>query len=197
MATAWGAIKTAEVKDLEASQASLEGANAELAEDKESLGAQVSQLEEELTTAQERSPEPDTSDEGDEPGIPSTTSPPRSAVVLRETGGTPLTFSSGYEIDLDSNAPDWDVAQSGGDLRFFYGTSGAHVGTREVAIVDHVPTKQDCEDATVLLPSLPDEQARDGLQVCMRSSDDRVVYLHVVDIDEDQKTITVDLTVWE
>jgi cell division protein FtsB len=197
LATAWGATKSADVNDLQESEVSLERTVTSLAEEKASLEAQVSELEAELAGAEPIAPTGE--DEPDGTGPPVTSSPSsQPASVLRDTGGTPLTFSSDYAIDLDSNAPDWSVEQGHGDLRFFYGDStGAFLGTGEVSIVDHVPTKQDCEDATVLLPSLPEELTRDGLQFCMRSSDDRVVYVHVVDIDEEAKTVTLDIVVWE
>ena len=197
LATAWGATKSADVNDLQESEVSLERTVTSLAEEKASLEAQVSELEAELAGAEPAVPPGE-----DEPGgsVPPVTSGPSSqpATVLRETGGTPLTFSSGYSIDLDSNAPNWDVSDSGGDLSFFYGsTTGAHLGTREVSMVDHVPTKQECDDATVLLASLPEEQTRDGVQFCMRSNDERTTYVHVVDINEEAETVTLDIVVWE
>jgi cell division protein FtsB len=205
LATTFGAIKAADVSDLEDQQATLQEGNddlaqenAELLEENESLAAEVEQLEADLADAR-TAPATDVPppNDGDATAVDSDPSAGGEARVLRTTGATPLTFSSGYSIDLDSELPDWGVGRgSYGDLYFSYGSS-ALLSTGEVVIFDHAPTKQECVDATVLQPSLEDGQVRDGLRFCMQSDDDRVAYVHVVQIDEAAGTITLDLTVWE
>lgn len=204
LATTWGAVLKADANDLEDSNASLRAEKAD-------LEAQISALEEDLDTVTAdrdelseaaENPDPDTSgspDEDDTGTPPVTTSAsPRESTVLRETGGSPVTFSSGYSIDLDSDLPDWDVKDtSSGDLYYYDGSSGPRLYTGEVSIIDHTPTEAECDDATVLQPDLQSGQTRQGLQICMRTNQDRFAYVHVVEIDEEANTITVDLIVWE
>jgi hypothetical protein len=66
-----------------------------------------------------------------------------------------------------------------------------------VSLIDHVPTEAECDDATVLQGSLSSDQTRVGTQFCMRTYEDRLLYVHIVAIDEEAETITLDLIVWK
>ncbi len=128
-----------------------------------------------------------------------TTNPtPRPSQVLRETGGTPLTFSRGYSADLDSTDPNWNVRQgdtvSGEDL--FVGSSGRFYAG-EVTLVDHVATEAECRDATVRQPSLPDDMSVAGTMSCMETDSDHWAFVRIAALDSEARIASFDVTVWQ
>jgi hypothetical protein len=196
LAGTWGALATARAKDAEADRTQLEHQvtqladdNTALQDDKADLQAQVDDLT--ATTATTR-----LTDDGERPTTGTSGQGSRSSPILRQTGDTPVTFTAGYGIDLDSTAPDWGVRQGGGTL-YFAKTDDPQLGTPEVSMVDHVPTKAECDDATVRQPSMPRELTRVGTQICTRSYDGHTAYVHIADINTDARTITLDIIVWE
>jgi hypothetical protein len=207
LAGTWGALATADASDLEDTNASLErqieildGENDALGEEIEALTADRDRWKERAEGAPTGSP--DTPDDGGTTTPPPTTGPSGDdSTVLRQSGTSPIVFSSSYSIDLDSDAPDWDVSDTSGagwDLYFYTSpSSGPQLSTREVSLVDHVPTEAECDDATVLQAQLPREETRQGVQMCMRTTEDRLAYVHIASIDEDAETIAVDVIVWE
>lgn len=207
VAGTWGAVATAEADDLGQTNASLERQVDTLSEQNDALTSEVETLTEDRDQWRDRARETDTdadtgttttAEDGAQPVTDgSTSASDTTAAVLRETGGQPLTFSSGYGIDLDSDAPDWGINNSSfGELSFNLG-SQARLYTGEVSLVDHVPTESECDDATVLHPSLPEGQTREGVQMCTRTSEDRLAYVRIVGIDQEAETITLDIIVWE
>jgi cell division protein FtsB len=208
VAGTWGAVATAEADDLGQTNASLERQVDTLSEQNDTLTSEAETLTEDRDQWRDRARDAGTATTtttaadddggGGQPvtdGSSSATDTP--AAVLRETGDQPLTFSSGYSIDLDSDAPDWGVNDgSMGDVHFYLG-SQTSLSTREVSLVDHVPTEAECDDATVLVPTLPDGQTREGVQMCTRTSEDRFAYVRIVGIDQAAETITLDIIVWE
>lgn len=121
----------------------------------------------------------------------------QTSTVRRATAGTPLTFTWTYSADLDSQDADWAVLQgseTGWDL---YLDGDGSVTTHEVTIVDHVPTEAECRDSTVRQPSLGDEQSREGVMMCVRTTEDRFAFVRIAGIDEERKTTSVDIVVWE
>lgn len=205
LAGTWGAVATADANELEDTNASLERQVDTLSEQNDVLTSEVETLAEDRDQWRDRARDAGTAtttttvaDDGAEPVTDgSTSASDTTAAVLRETGDQPLTFSSGYGIDLDSDAPDWGVNNSSfGELSFYMG-SQAQLYTGEVSLVDHVPTEAECDDATVLHTSLPDGQTREGVQMCTRTSEDRFAYVRIVGIDQEAETITLDIIVWE
>ena len=209
LAGTWGATATADNNDLEEANASLEGRNDRLSDENEGLAADLDQMAEDRDRWKDRAQQPDETvpDDGvgDDPTDPDGTTatttprPGRTSTVLRQTGSTPLTFANGYSIDLDTDVPDWGVDRgSGGDLDFFLVSStSSHLQTYEMSFVDQVPTEAECDDATVLQASLTGDQTREGVQMCVRTSEERFAYVHIVAIDYEAQTITLDLIVWE
>lgn len=213
LAGTWGVTATADNKDLEDAKSSLEDRSDRLSEENEALAADLDQVTEDRDRWKERAQQPDEPDEPDTgvgdglngPDDPdeSTTAtttprPGRTSTVLRQTGSTPVTFADDYGIDLDTDAPDWGVNTSAGDLVLHYASSsGTNLGTYEMSLVDHVPTEAECDDATVLQSRLAIDQTREGVQMCVRTSEDRFAYVHIVAIDYEAQTITLDLIVWE
>jgi hypothetical protein len=198
LAGTWGALATARAKNAEADRTQLEHQvtrladdNTALQDDKADLQAQVHDLTATTTTTR-------LTDDSERPTTGTSGQGSRSSTILRQTGDTPVTFTSGYAIDIDSPDANWHVTQGGGDLRFYLSpSSGPQLSTPEVAVVDHVATKAECEDATVRQPILPRDLVRVDTQFCTRSYDGHTAYVHIADIDTDARTITLDIIVWE
>lgn len=213
LATTWGALAVADKNDAEDTNSSLTRENQTLVQQVNDLTVQVEdltadrdRLQDELdaadkTGANEVPPAATGDGNGDDGSSSSTvTTPeqPSDSSVFRETGSTPVTFSSGYSIELDATDADWGVEDSStGDLYFYLGDSGPFLSTGEISLVDHIPTEVECDDATVLQTQLNRGQTQVGAQMCMRTSEDRLSYVHIANIDEDNRTITLDIIVWE
>ncbi len=109
-----------------------------------------------------------------------------------------MVFSEGYSIDLDSPAPDWGVRHSNsGDVDFDISGTIPHLYTYEMSVVDHVPTKAECDNATILQPGMPQDLVRVDTKICTRTSEDHTAYVHIADIDTDARTIKLDIIVWQ
>jgi cell division protein FtsB len=215
LATTYGAIVTGRANDAEATSTRLKRQVADLNETNDSLTTdnsdleaqvadlndQVADLERQLTSteATATSVEGGTSGGGEEPSTGPSGPGDHTATILRQTGDSPVVFSSGYSIDLDSPAPDWGVSPSGGDVEFYLsrGTT-PQLSTPEMSVVDHVPTKAECDDATVLRPNFPQDLARVGTQFCTHTyGGQHTAYVHIADINTGTGTITLDIIVWQ
>jgi hypothetical protein len=215
LATTYGAIVTGRANDAEATStrlkrqvAELDDTNESLTTDKADLEAQVADLKDQVgelqdqltsTEATATSVEGGASEGSEQPSTGPSAPGTHTATILRQTGDAPVTFSDGYSIDLDSPAPDWGVRiSSGGALYFFIlDDTTPRLSTPEVSIVNHVPSKAECDDATVLQPSLPRDMVRVGTQICTHTYDGHTAYVHIADIDTDTGTITLDIIVWQ
>lgn len=209
LATTYGAVVKADANQLEDDNGALDRRIENLEQENSDLRTEVETLTEERNRLREQvsdmsETEPPTEPEGGDPSTSPITTPetPRRSTVLRETGDTPLTFASGYSVDLDTDAPDWGVRSgTSGDIYFYLGSSSTSepqlLSDGEVSVVDHVPTEAECDDATVLQPQVPQDQIRQGLQICTLTSEDRFAYVRIATIDPDARTITLDIIVWE
>jgi hypothetical protein len=176
---------SAEVDDLRATVTSLENENDRLSEQNEELQAQV-----------------DGSANGTDPaddGRTVVTSGPENPTssVRRQTGDVPLTFTWAYSVDLDSVDADWAVeygSESGWDL---YLDGEGDVATGEVVLFDHVPSEAECRDATVRQTQLEDAQSVVGAMMCVLTTEDRYAFVRIAAIDEERRTTSVDVVVWE
>jgi cell division protein FtsB len=213
LATTYGAMVTSRANDAEATStrlkrqvADLNDTNDSLTTDNSDLEAQVADLSDQLDELERQLTSPDataTSVEGGVGGGEETSTGPsgtgdHTATILRQTGDAPVTFSAGYSIDLDSPAPDWGVsAGSAGDVDFSLSGTTPRLGTPEMSVVGHVPTKAECDDATVLQPNFPQDLARVGTQFCTHTyGGPHTAYVHIADINTDNGTITLDIIVW-
>jgi hypothetical protein len=174
----------AEVDDLRATATSLERENDTLSEENDEFQAQV-----------------DATAGGDDAagGTPVVTSGPETPTssVRRQTGSEPLTFTWAYSVDLDSVDADWAVeygSESGWDL---YLDGDGDVATLDVVLFDHVPTEAECRDATVRQTQLEDVQSVVGAMMCVLTTEDRFAFVRIAAIDEERRTTSVDLVVWE
>lgn len=175
----------AEVDEIRATATSLEEVNATLSERNDELESELDAV----PAAVDRS----------SGGTTVTTSGPESdtSSVRRQTEGVPLTFTWGYSVDLDSIDNDWAVdhgSTSVSDLRLDgYG----RLDTYEVVMFDHVPTESECRDATVRQTRLEDEQSKVGAMMCVSTTEDRYAFVRIAAVDEEQRTTSVDIVVWE
>lgn len=205
LATTWGALKTSDANELEESKTSLEQTSDGLEDDVADLQEQVEELTQERDElqstvadlrSQQESPSTTDSDTGPTTGV-TTPAPSGSSTILRQTGNDPLEVGSGYSIDLDTDAANWGVREGSAEDLYFYNSSPPFLSTREIALVDHVPTESECENTTVRQSQLLRDQTRQGVQFCMRTNQDRWSYVHIAGIDASTGVITLDITVWE
>lgn len=173
-----------EVDDLRATATSLERENDTLSTRNEELQAQI-----------------DAAAGGDDTagGTTVVTSDPeaRTSSVRRQTSGEPLTFTWAYSVDLDSIDADWGVehgSESGWDL---YLDGFGNVQTQDVVLFDHVPTEAECRDATIRQTQLEDAQSVVGAMMCVLTTEDRFAFVRIAAIDEERRTTSVDVVVWE
>ena len=113
---------------------------------------------------------------------------------LRQTDGE---ISWWYSVDLDSVDNDWAVehgTESGWDL---YLDGYGRLDTHDVVLFDHVPTEAECREATVRQTRLQDEQSVVGAMMCVSTSEDRYAFVRIAALDEEQRTTSVDIVVWE
>jgi hypothetical protein len=119
--------------------------------------------------------------------------------IRRETGSTPLTFTWGHAADLDSVEPDWGVrpgVPTGSELSL--SAADGHLRSAgQVTLFADRPTKLECENATVHQPGLVPNDTRVGLMFCLRTSEDLLTFVRVVTIDDDRKTTSLEVTVWD
>ncbi len=126
------------------------------------------------------------------PPVPGPVVPP----ISRTTGDTPLLLSDGYEADLDSLSPNWDVAQSN-DLADIQnsGSQGADLfGQRgvDLAPVTGPPEYGTCQTATAYQSYV--QQLRIGQAFCVRTGENRrFAYLKVRAVDP---VLSLDVVVW-
>lgn len=175
----------AEVDDLRATATSLERVNATLSERNDELESELDAVPTAVdrrgggTTVTTSGPESDTSS------------------VRRQTEGVPLTFTWGYSVDLDSIDNDWAVDHGSTSVSDLYLDGYGRLNTYEVVIFDHVPTESECRDATVRQTRLENEQSAVGTMMCVSTSEDRYAFVRIAAFDEEQRTTSVDIVVWE
>jgi hypothetical protein len=182
-----------EIDGLRSTATSLQRENEELTATNAELEDQVAEADEEAERTTDT-----TAREGEAGGTTPTTSAgsPRTSTVRRETGGTPLAFSYGYGVDLDSQDADWSIGRWGDGWDIALG-NGGDLNTFEVVVVDHVPTEAECDDATVRQSSLPGDQFVEGTMMCTTTDEGRYAFVRVTSIDEEAETASFDVTVWE
>ena len=123
---------------------------------------------------------------------------PEPAAIFRQTNGEPVTFAKNYGIDLDSQAPNWDVGELGTDLQLYQHSSGLNlfVASNTVALMDKEPSYEDCANETVLRDSLEPEHIAVGRRFCAQSSDGRWASVTIVGLDRGRERISLDIVVW-
>lgn len=123
-----------------------------------------------------------------EPSAPSTAS-----AVRREQSGVSL--NSSYSIDLDSRADDWGVERNwpaGNDLWFY----GALRGQRIAVVTGQTPGSETCDRQTAFTREVSSGQLRDGLELCVQTSETRWSWVTVTDVIDGGASVTLDLRVW-
>lgn len=122
------------------------------------------------------------------------------STIYRQTGEVPVVVAGGANIDLDSPESDWGVRTSN-DHDF--GPSGAvlSIGRRDsevkFALVKDQPTVEDCQSQTVFDNFVDIPQTVVGQRMCVWSSQGRVAYVEIADIDKENDTMSFDIVVWK
>jgi hypothetical protein len=124
--------------------------------------------------------------------------------VRRSTGDRLITLSRGYSADLDSMNPNWDVGYAETESRFDVSFSGGGAGElhgdakSDFAVVGGTPTVETCRSATGYINRLDSDEARVGVNLCMRTSERRFasIYIEKV-IGENRDQIQLRVTVWD
>lgn len=177
-----------EVDEVRATATSLERDNERLSDENAGLAAELEAAS--ATPVGERA----AGDTTDVTSGPTT----RESTVRRQTGTTPLTFTWGYAVDLDTMDADWSVGNgSNSETDVSLNGSTGRLYTDEVVLFDHVPTEAECRDATVRQPSLNADQSVEGALLCVLTTDDRYAFVRIATIDEEQRTTSLDVMVWE
>jgi hypothetical protein len=121
----------------------------------------------------------------------------RGPVELRMAGGQ----ITGTEIDLDSDAPNWDVNNCAYacDINFRGSSNGIEESHGQMA--EAPATYDSCQAATTYGFTIGPRQAKAGLEVCVRTDEGRTAGLVVGKVkrsDPDHvESITLTVTVWE
>lgn len=121
----------------------------------------------------------------------------RGPVELRMAGGQ----VTGTEIDLDSEAPNWDVnnCASGCDINFRGNLNGIEEANGQMA--EASATYESCQAATTYGFTIGPREAKTGLETCVLTDEGRTAGLVVGKVtrsDPDHvEQITLTVTVWE
>ncbi|WP_327344106.1 hypothetical protein [Streptomyces europaeiscabiei] len=125
-------------------------------------------------------------------GEPSAQASP--SAVRREQSGVSL--NSSYSIDLDSRADNWGVERNwpvGNDL-WFYGS----LRSQRIAVVTgQTPGPETCDRQTAFTREVPSGQLRDGLELCVQTSETRWSWVTVTDLIDGGASVTLDIRVWK
>jgi hypothetical protein len=105
------------------------------------------------------------------------------------------------EVDLDSEAPNWEVNSCGAhcDLNFRGSLHGIEEAYGQMALspADH----ESCRSATTYGYTLSPQEATVGAEVCVRTDEGRFAGLVVTDVRKSNpdhvESITFEVTVWE
>lgn len=194
LATAALGLYTKQVADerdeAQAGSSELEADKAALEHEIEALEQQKAALEADLEEAQAT---PVTTPTTRRDGTTATTLDP-TPEILRQTGGTPVTIGFGHGIDLDTDADNWGVDESGRDL---YVNGSPAISGQEFVLVTEPPTPRVCAGSTLPVGGIAAAQTVVGQQFCVRTGEDRWAYVRIAAIDPEARTIAFDVTVWK
>ncbi|MBO0611012.1 hypothetical protein [Myceligenerans salitolerans] len=126
-----------------------------------------------------------------------------------ETGSTPpadvlredddVAISAGSCLDLDSDAPNWDLVVNSYGLSYELGSDLCYTDALEVRairLVDAEPTLADCASQTLVEgDELGPRDLGDGLWMCGQTDEERTVSVGILDATDDD--LTMRIRVWE
>jgi hypothetical protein len=144
------------------------------------------------------------------PPPPATTTTPApdptpTVTVRRSTKDKPpLTLTSDYDADLDSLEPAWGVnrdREDGYDIEFYSSGAGQLITNDFVGVdlaeVSGPPSFETCQTATNYKTELTANEAKKGVEVCVRTSEKRFAFVQIKKILGDREGIQMDVTVWD
>ncbi|MEU4388313.1 hypothetical protein [Promicromonospora sp. NPDC023805] len=164
----------------------LEAENAELRSVNDDIQAQIDDLQLQAEPAAE---------DPDRAASPSAT--PEDSTVRRATR-EPIGLASEGCLDLDSDAPNWDVAGEGDICIWYYQRD--LVGTN-LTVLDEEPTLADCEAQTDVRDSVGAIGSLVGKYICGWTDNGRLARIGIVDTSQGKNGRTesamLQITVWE
>lgn len=115
--------------------------------------------------------------------------------IRRQSGNSPLQINSGYGVDLDSLAVDWNVSQNDFIDIFRQGASifDNSVGGADYAPVDGPASYETCRAAIKYQQKIDLRQVEDGAGFCIRTNKKRVAHMTIVS----RSPLTLDVIVWD
>ncbi|MGH3896669.1 MAG: serine/threonine protein kinase [Pseudonocardiaceae bacterium] len=149
-----------------------------------------------VTTTPVTSTAPATTSSGAPPTV--TTIVPAAVTVRRQSGDRPLRLTANYYADLDSLAPDWEVANRGVDGADLYlDSSGSTLYSKngaDFAPVSGPPDYTTCQKETAYFPGINVNDDRSGFSFCVRTSNRRFAFVTIVD---PKMPVALDITIWD
>lgn len=119
--------------------------------------------------------------------------------VFRSTGDSPVTVSNGYAIDIDTQMADWGIRYdyaAGYELYYRNGSLGSGGGVH-YAIMPTDPSRETCATTTLWQGnSLDDAATRQGIRLCVRTSENRFAFVKIVGVGAQRSSIMVSIVVW-
>ncbi|MFC7480434.1 hypothetical protein ACFQX7_10855 [Luedemannella flava] len=127
--------------------------------------------------------------------------PPAGAGEVRRSGSATLKVLYGVDLDADETAaPDWRYDQGWGSPKgrdiFFVSPTTVYPGSGKILVVNAPPTYDTCRTATGYGDSLTGSQVRAGTHLCLITDEDRWAYVKITGVNRDDKTMTIQITVW-
>jgi cell division protein FtsB len=184
----WAAQLSGERSDLRVTVENQEASLGDLETTNSSLVAENARLSEQLERAQATTTT----------SLPDPNEEPEAVQEVLRTSATPVVVPEGDGIDLDSPEDNWGVTGGSHD---FGVSSGADSLTGSwdglIAVVPGPPDVRTCEAQTVTAQILPVTQTVVGQHLCVRSNEGRWAYVHIAAIDNENDTMSFDITVWK
>lgn len=125
---------------------------------------------------------------------------PAAVTVRRQSGDRPLRLTAGYQADLDSLAPDWEVASrgvNGADIHLVKEISYYKLASEngvDFAPVSGPPAYTTCQNATAYYSGINLNDDRSGYSFCARTSNRRFAFVTIVD---PKVPVALDITIWD
>jgi hypothetical protein len=119
--------------------------------------------------------------------------------VRRSTESNLLTLSDGYNADLDSRNPAWDVSYhrdyDNFDIELYHG--GLIGNDTDFAIVSGQPSYGTCQNATDYAEEISKDDVEPGVSACIRTTDKRYAFITFKKVVRDPDKFQLAVVVWD
>ncbi|GAB3107602.1 hypothetical protein GCM10027160_04440 [Streptomyces calidiresistens] len=152
-------------------------------------------------TVTETVTQPPVVDPPEDPEDPEDPDPEPAAATVRRSEQS-VRLAADHSIDLDSRDDNWGVTTEpgavGGDLRLdSHNWSGLKARHRMAVVERREPDFLLCRNAMTLVDSVPHDELRDDVSLCVRTSEGRWARVDVVRVSPDPRWLDLDVHVWE